>query len=101
MGDVHRPEQRQGGFVDVFDTEGNLVKHFASHDPLHSPWGIALAPDDFGSMSNANALFGVITVCCKEELIQVGQAGEFRVSQSGGTADETRRLWLGSAMRYG
>jgi uncharacterized protein (TIGR03118 family) len=43
----------QGGFVDVFDTEGNLVKQFAVHGPLHSPWGIALAPADFGPMSNA------------------------------------------------
>jgi uncharacterized protein (TIGR03118 family) len=43
----------QGGFVDVFDPEGNLVKHFADHGPLHSPWGIALAPADFGPMSNA------------------------------------------------
>jgi len=43
----------QGGFVDVFDTEGNLVKHFAVHGPLHSPWGIALAPADFGPLSNA------------------------------------------------
>src|ERR1700720_1576517 len=43
----------QGGFVDVFDTDGNLVKHFAVHGPLHSPWGIALAPADFGPMSNA------------------------------------------------
>jgi uncharacterized protein (TIGR03118 family) len=43
----------QGGFVDVFDTDGNLVKHFASHGPLHSPWGIAQAPADFGPLSNA------------------------------------------------
>jgi uncharacterized protein (TIGR03118 family) len=43
----------QGGFVDMFDTAGNLVKHFAAHGPLHSPWGIALAPADFGPMSNA------------------------------------------------
>ena len=44
----------QGGFVlDVLDTEGNLVKHFAARGPLHSPWGIALAPADFGPMSNA------------------------------------------------
>jgi len=43
----------QGGFVDVFDAEGNLVKHFAASGPLHSPWGIALAPADFGPMSNA------------------------------------------------
>jgi uncharacterized protein (TIGR03118 family) len=46
-------KKAQGGFVDVFDTEGNLVKHFAVHGPLHSPWGIALAPADFGPMSNA------------------------------------------------
>jgi len=43
----------QSGFVDVFDTAGNLVKHFAANGPLHSPWGVALAPANFGSMSNA------------------------------------------------
>jgi len=43
----------QGGFVDVFDTEGNLVKHFAANGPLHSPWGVVLAPPDFGPFSNA------------------------------------------------
>lgn len=43
----------QGGFVDVFDTAGGLVKHFAVHGPLHSPWGIAKAPANFGPMSNA------------------------------------------------
>jgi uncharacterized protein (TIGR03118 family) len=43
----------QDGFVDVFDTAGNLVRHFATHGPLHSPWGVALAPSDFGPMSGA------------------------------------------------
>jgi uncharacterized protein (TIGR03118 family) len=43
----------QGGFVDVFDTAGILVKHFAVDGPLHSPWGIAQAPANFGPMSNA------------------------------------------------
>lgn len=43
----------QSGFVDVFDTAGNLVKHDAVHGPLHSPWGLALAPANFGPMSNA------------------------------------------------
>jgi uncharacterized protein (TIGR03118 family) len=47
------PHNAQSGFVEVFDTEGNLVKHFAAHGPLHLPWGIALAPADFGPMSNA------------------------------------------------
>lgn len=43
----------QSGFVDMFDLDGNLLKHFALHGPLHSPWGVALAPDNFGPMSNA------------------------------------------------
>ena len=43
----------QGGFVDSFTTAGVLIRHFAAHGPLHSPWGIAIAPGDFGPMSNA------------------------------------------------
>lgn len=43
----------QGGFVDVFNTDGTLAQHFAVQGPLHSPWGIAKAPGDFGPMSNA------------------------------------------------
>ena len=43
----------QGGFVDVFNTDGTLAQHFVVNGPLHSPWGIAKAPADFGPMSNA------------------------------------------------
>ena len=43
----------QSGFVDVFATDGTLLRHDALHGPLHSPWGIAQAPADFGPMSNA------------------------------------------------
>lgn len=41
------------GFVDEFDTDGNLLKHVAVSGPLHSPWGLAMAPADFGPFSNA------------------------------------------------
>ncbi len=41
------------GFVDVFDTNGNLIRRFASQGTLNSPWGLALAPADFGTFSNA------------------------------------------------
>ena len=41
------------GFIDVFDTDGNLLRHFAADGPLHSPWGMAMAPGDFGPFSNA------------------------------------------------
>jgi uncharacterized protein (TIGR03118 family) len=39
------------GFVDVFDTSGNLISHFVSRGHLDSPWGIAAASLNFGSFS--------------------------------------------------
>jgi uncharacterized protein (TIGR03118 family) len=41
------------GFIDEFDTSGNLIGRFASQGPLNSPHGIALAPADFGAFGNA------------------------------------------------
>jgi len=42
-----------GGFVAAFTTGGELRSHHSLHGPLDSPWGVALAPDNFGPMSNA------------------------------------------------
>jgi uncharacterized protein (TIGR03118 family) len=50
-----------GGVVDIFDTDGNLLtpEHFAANagnsgaGSLQAPWGLALAPDDFGQFSDA------------------------------------------------
>jgi uncharacterized protein (TIGR03118 family) len=39
------------GFVDVFDTDGNLLRRFASRGPLNSPWGVVRASFDFGRFS--------------------------------------------------
>jgi uncharacterized protein (TIGR03118 family) len=39
------------GFVDVFDTDGHLLRRFASRGPLNSPWGVARASYDFGTFS--------------------------------------------------
>jgi len=41
-------DKSQGGFVDSFTPAGVLKTHFAVSGPLHSPWGVALAPGDFG-----------------------------------------------------
>jgi len=41
------------GFVSIFDTNGNFVKRLASGGPLNAPWGVALAPSNFGDFSNA------------------------------------------------
>jgi len=40
------------GFVTVFDSNGNFIRRVASRGRLNAPWGIALAPADFGRFSN-------------------------------------------------
>jgi len=45
------------GFVDAFDTQGNLLRRVASRGRLNSPWGLAVAPSDFGEFSG-NLLVG-------------------------------------------
>jgi len=42
------------GFVDIFNTDGKLVKRFTSQGPLNAPWGMAWAPfEGFGKFDNA------------------------------------------------
>jgi uncharacterized protein (TIGR03118 family) len=40
------------GFVDIFDTDGNLVKRLIIRGELNLPWGVAQAPANFGQFSN-------------------------------------------------
>jgi len=87
-----------GGFVDVFSTDGTLLRHDALHGPLHSPWGIALAPADFGPMSGAilisnNTAKGQILAFNPES----GQfLGELR--DANGKAIEVDNIW---ALQFG
>lgn len=41
------------GAVDIFDTTGKLIKTFTKNAKLKAPWGVALAPKNFGPASNA------------------------------------------------
>jgi uncharacterized protein (TIGR03118 family) len=54
-----------GGYVDVFQENGTFVKTLIHGFPLNQPWGITLAPSNFGPLSNTllvsnNANFGTI-----------------------------------------
>jgi uncharacterized protein (TIGR03118 family) len=40
------------GFVDVFDTSGDLLSRVASGGTLDAPWGLAIAPASFGEFGN-------------------------------------------------
>jgi uncharacterized protein (TIGR03118 family) len=42
-----------GGYIDIFTETGSFVKRFAHGTPLNQPWGFAVAPKNFGTLSNA------------------------------------------------
>jgi len=41
-----------GGFIDVFSEGGVFLKQLAHGKPLNQPWGFAVAPSNFGPLSN-------------------------------------------------
>jgi uncharacterized protein (TIGR03118 family) len=50
----HGPVSGAGnGVVNVFDTQGNFVRRFATGGSLTAPWGMALAGANFGPFSGA------------------------------------------------
>lgn len=53
------------GFVDVFDADGHLIRRLAAGGKLNAPWGLALAPANFGRFSN---------------MLLVGNFGDGRIS---------------------
>jgi uncharacterized protein (TIGR03118 family) len=59
------PNVGAGGFIDVFNEDGGFVKTLIHGLPLNQAWGIALAPGNFGPLSNLllisnNSLNGTI-----------------------------------------
>jgi uncharacterized protein (TIGR03118 family) len=41
------------GYVDVFDMDGSFIRRLISGGSLNSPWGLALAPANFGDYSGS------------------------------------------------
>jgi uncharacterized protein (TIGR03118 family) len=41
-----------GGVIDIFGEDGTLLKRLTSGKPLNGPWGMAIAPPNFGQFSN-------------------------------------------------
>ena len=51
--DKHDDVKGRGfGYVNVFDSDGNLIRRVASKGKLNAPWGLAMAPASFGKFSN-------------------------------------------------
>jgi uncharacterized protein (TIGR03118 family) len=47
------PDGSPGGYIDIFDVDGNFVNRFASNGTLSQPWGMAVAPASYAGFSNA------------------------------------------------
>jgi len=41
-----------GGYIDTFTESGTLIKTLAQGAPLNQPWGLAVAPKNFGAFSD-------------------------------------------------
>lgn len=41
-----------GGYIDIYSEGGVLLKRLAQGSPLNQPWGFAIAPRNFGPLSN-------------------------------------------------
>lgn len=52
-GGVDDAAKYRTGYVAEFTTDGQFVQIFAAKGELNSPWGLALAPENFGQYSNA------------------------------------------------
>lgn len=42
-----------GGYIDIFTEDGVFVKRLVSNGRLNQPWGLAVAPSDFSTLSGA------------------------------------------------
>jgi uncharacterized protein (TIGR03118 family) len=80
------------GFVNVFDADGHLLRHVARRGALNAPWGLALAPADFGKFSNRLLVgnFGDGTIAAYDV-----HSGEFvgLLRRSNGTLLRIEGLW--------
>lgn len=45
-------DEGPGGLIDIYTETGTLVKHLTHDSHLNQPWGIAMAPSNFGPLSN-------------------------------------------------
>jgi uncharacterized protein (TIGR03118 family) len=47
-----RQDGKAGGYIDIYNEDGTFVKTLIKGKPLAQPWGFAVAPANFGPLSN-------------------------------------------------
>jgi len=81
-GSVDEIDKPGFGYVDVFDTNGNLLQNLIANGPLNAPWGMAIAPSGFGTFAGA---------------LLVGNFGDGKIN----AFDATTGALLGTLMKSG
>ncbi|MBZ5637169.1 MAG: TIGR03118 family protein [Acidobacteriia bacterium] len=95
--DQHDDVAGQGiGFVSVFDTEGTFIARVGTRGQLNSPWGIALAPTDFGRFGGDLLIgnFGdgnILAYRMTDDMRRFTPAGQLR--DQGGRIISIEGLW--------
>jgi uncharacterized protein (TIGR03118 family) len=81
------------GFVDVFDTEGGLLMRLKRGSWMRAPWGVALAPGNFGKFSNRVlvGMFGSGRIAAFNA--QTGAFRDYLKTRSGAPVVVARGLW--------
>ncbi len=79
------------GFVVEHDADGNRIARVGSHGLLNAPWGLAMAPDNFGRFSNCllvgNFGDGKINAFCRNPAGIWHHSGRLREGAHGLTID--------------
>jgi uncharacterized protein (TIGR03118 family) len=85
-----------GGVIDIFNEQGKLQGPFATGRPLNQPWGFAVAPANFGPLSNTllisnNTDHGTINAFSLKQ----GEVGKFvgTVRDADGRKIHIDQLW--------
>lgn len=53
VGGIDEVDHKGLGYVDVFDTQGHLLKQLIAQGDLNAPWGMTIAPARFGKFAGA------------------------------------------------
>ena len=93
------------GFVRQFDVAGHLVARVADHGRLNSPWGIAMAPTNFGEFSGCllvgNFGDGLINAFCPDDQGALHPHGVLRQDNHAITIDGLWGIGFGNGSASG
>jgi uncharacterized protein (TIGR03118 family) len=83
-----------GGYIDIYSESGTFIKRLTSGSPLNQPWGFAIAPNNFGTLSNTLLVADNINKTSKIHGYNL-VTGQFvgTLEDSAGAAIEIDQLW--------